>query len=149
MDILNLIKKDRQTIKELFSAIETTTQTEKLYEYFNKIYEELITYLQAEESTLYKSVGKHKENEELIKAAAAEHEEAISLLEEIEFFSPTSSQFKDKLQQLKKLVQQHWEKEDNLIFVQAQKFINRQEKEELGNKFIIIKDKLQQELLAG
>lgn len=149
MDILNLIKKDRQAIKELFSAIESTNQTEKLYECFNKIHEELITYLQAEESTLYKSVGKYKENEELIKTAAAEHKEAISLLAELEFFSPTSSQFKDKLQQLKKLVNQHWEKEDNLIFVQAQRLINRQEKEELGNRFVSIKNKLQQELLTG
>ncbi len=149
MDILELIKKDRQTIEELFSAIESAQMPEKLYEYFNKIYEELITYSQAEESTLYNSMSKYQENEELIKTAETEHKQTIALLEELEFFSPTSSQFKDKLQLLKTLVQQHWEKEDNLIFAQAQKLINRQEKEELGKKFVSIKNKLQQELLTG
>lgn len=149
MDILELIKQNRQTIKELFSEIEITRQTEKLYEYFNKIYEELIAYSQAEESTLYMSVGKHQENEELIETAKAEHQQIRNLLEELEFCSPTSSEFKDKLQQLKQLVHQHWEKEENLISVQAQKLASKQEKEQLGNKFISIKKQVKQELLIG
>lgn len=149
MDILDLIKKDRQTIETLFSAIETTEKTEKLYEYFNKIYEALITYIHAEESTLYSLVAKHNENKELIKTAEAEHQQTKSLLEELEFFSPTSPEFKDKLQELKKAVQQHWEKEEKLIFVQAQKLASKQEKEQLGNSFISVKNKLQQELIAN
>lgn len=149
MDILELVKKNRQTIKELFLAIETEQRTEKLYETFNRIYEELITYSQAEESTLYISVGKYQGNDELIETATAEHQETKKLLEELEFLSPTSSEFKEKLQHLKQLVYQHWEKEENLIAVQAQRLTSKQEKEQLGSKFINLKNKLHQELLIS
>lgn len=146
MDILELVKQSRQTIEHLFLAIESTQQTQKLYEYFNNIYEELTTYLQAEELTLYTSLDKHKETKELIQTAEAEHQEAKSLLEELEFFSPTSSEFKEKLQTLKQLITTHWEKEDNLIFVQAQKLASKQEQEQLGKTFITLKNRLQREL---
>lgn len=149
MDILELIKQNRQKIKELFLEIEITQEPEKLYAYFNKIYEELITYSQAEESTLYSSISKHRGNEELIETAKAEHQATKKLLEELEYLSPTSSEFKDKLQQLKQVVYQHWEKAGNLISLQAQKLASKQEKEQLGSKFISIKNKLQQELLLS
>ncbi|KJH70706.1 hemerythrin domain-containing protein [Aliterella atlantica] len=149
MDILELIKQNRQTIKELFLKIETAQETEKLYEYFNKIYEELITYSQAEESTLYTSMSKYQGNEELIEVAKAEHQESKKLLEEMEFFSPTSSEFKHKFQQLKQVVYQHWEKEEKFIFMQSQKLVSQQEKEQLGNKFVDLKNKLQQELMMN
>lgn len=149
MDILELIKQNRQTIKELFLKIETTQETEKLYGYFNKVYEELIAYSQAEELTLYTSVSKYQGNEELIESAKAEHQESKNLLEEMELCSPTSSEFKDKFQQLKQVVYQHWQKEENLIAVQAQKLASKQEKEQLGDKFINLKNKVQKELLMN
>ncbi len=143
MNIVDLIKQEYQTIQGLFLKIENTQQTEKLYEFFNQISEQIITHYQAEELTLYSLLSEYKDSQSLVETAKKEHQEAILLLEEIESFSPTSPEFKTKLQELKKAVQTHLQPQGNTILDRAQTLINKQEQEQLGKEFVSIKNKLQ------
>ncbi len=143
MNIIDLIKQEYQTIQRLFLEIENTQQTEKLYEFFNQISEQITTHYQAEELTLYSLLSEYKDSQSLVDTAKKEHQEAILLLEEIESFSPTSLEFKTKLQELKKTVQTHLQPQGNTILERAQTLINKQEQEQLGKEFVSIKNKLQ------
>lgn len=143
MNIIDLIKQEYQTIQRLFLEIENTQQTEKLYEFFNQISEQITTHYQAEELTLYSLLSEYKDSQSLVDTAKKEHQEAILLLEEIESFSPTSLEFKTKLQELKKAVQTHLQPQGNTILERAQTLINKQEQEQLGKEFVSIKNKLQ------
>lgn len=62
------------------------------------------------------------------------------MLEKIESFSPTSSEFRIKLQELKKAVQTH-SQQSNTIINRAQSLINKQA-QQLGQD-VAIKNKLQ------
>lgn len=143
MNIIDVIKQEYQTIQELFIKIENTQQTEKLYEFFNQISQKIITHYQAEELVLYSLLSEYKDSESLVDIAKQEHQQAILLLEEIESFSPTSSEFRRKLQKLKKIVQNHVQQQGNTLLDQAQSLISYQEQEQLGKEFISVKSRLQ------
>ncbi|MBW4663376.1 MAG: hemerythrin domain-containing protein [Chroococcus sp. CMT-3BRIN-NPC107] len=142
MNIINLITQEYQIIQSLFLKIENTQQTEKLYEFFNQISHQIITHYQAEELTLYSLLSKDKDSQLLVDEAKKAHQVATALLEEIEAFSPTSSEFKTRLQELKKAVQAHLQ-QGNIILERAQTLISKQEQEQLGKEFVTIKNKLQ------
>lgn len=143
VNIIDVIKQEYQTIQELFIKIENTQQTEKLYEFFNQISQKIITHYQAEELVLYSLLSEYKDSESLVDIAKQEHQQAILLLEEIESFSPTSSEFRRKLQKLKKIVQNHVQQQGNTLLDQAQSLISYQEQEQLGKEFISVKSRLQ------
>ncbi len=142
MNIINLIAQEYQIIQELFLKLEGTQQIGKLYDVFNQISQQITTHYQAEELTLYSLMGQYQNDKLLVETAKKEHQQAIALLEEIEFFSPTSSEFKVKLQELKEAVQAHLH-QSNTIIDRAQTLISKQEQEQLGTEFIAIKNKLQ------
>ncbi len=142
MNIIVLINQEYQIIQGLFLKIENTQRIEKLYDFFNQISQQITAHYQAEELTLYSFLSQYKENQLLVNSAKKEHRETILLLEEIESFSPTSSEFKTKLQELKRAVQTH-SQQGNTIIDRAQSLINKQAQEQLGQEFVAIKSKLQ------
>ncbi len=147
MDILDLIKKDHRKIETLFSAIETTDDTQKLYECFNQLYEEINLHADVEEQTFYPAIRDYCEDtEEMVDEAQNDHHEAKQLLEEIEFLSPTSAEFKQKIRELKQLIQQHVQEEENELFSQARQCMSEEKRSQLGTEFEAVKRQLQSEM---
>jgi hemerythrin superfamily protein len=147
MDILDLIKKDHRKIETLFSAIETTDDTQKLYECFNQLYEEINLHAEVEEQTFYPAILEYCENtEEVIDEAQNDHDEAKQLLEEIESLSPTSAEFKQKIRELKQVIQHHVQSEENQVFSSARQCITEEERSQLGSDFEAVKSQLQSDM---
>ena len=148
MDILDLIKKEHRNIEALFSEIEQTGDTHKLYECFNELHQEISTHTEAKKITLYTAVRSCEDTEELVNKSQREQDEAKHLLEEIEFFSPTSSEFKAKIQQLKQVILQHVQEEENEMFSRVRQCIGEEERSKLATEFGAVKSKLQSETSA-
>ena len=145
MDILDLIKKEHRKIEALFSEVEQS-DAQKLYECFNELHQEISTHTEAEKQTLYIAVRNCENTDELVDKSQSEHEEASQLLEEIEFFSPTSTEFKAKIQQLKQVILQHIQEEENEMFSQARQGISEEQLSKLATEFGAAKRKLQTEM---
>ncbi len=146
MDILDLIKKDHRKVASLFSQIETTDDTQKLYECFNQLYEEISLHTEVEEQTFYPAVRDCQDTGQLVDEAQAAHDEAKQLLEEIEDLSPTSMEFKAKILELKQVIQQHVQEEENKVFSQVRQCLSQEERSQLGSKFEAVKSQLQSEM---
>jgi len=145
MDILDLIRKDHRQIENLFSEIERTGNTQKLYGYFNQLYEEISLHTEVEEKIFYPAISNYQNTERLVDEAQKEHNEIKQMLEDIESFSPISDEFKQKLSELKQAVKHHIQEEENEVFNQVQEWMSKPEREQLGNEFEAVKSQQQSE----
>jgi len=146
MDILDFIKKDHRQIDTLFSEIEATDDTQKLYHCFNQLYEEINLHAEVESQTFYPAIRECTDSDGLVNEAQKEHDQAKQLLEEIEFLSPTSEEFKAKIRELKQVIQHHVQEEENEIFSQVRQYMNEEKRAQLGREFEAVKSKLHSEM---
>lgn len=146
MDIIDLIKDEHRNVDTLFSVIETTDDIQKLYDYFNKLYEQINLHAGVREQIFYPVIREYEDTNELVAQAQKQQNTIKELLEEIESFSPTSAEFKQKINQLKEVMQHQAEEEENQILLQVRNYMNATEREQLGKEFTSFKSKLQNEI---
>lgn len=147
MDILDLIKKEHRKVEALFSEIESTEDTQKLYEGFNQLYEEISLYVEVKEQVFYPAIRKHCEDtEELVGEAQKEHDQVKQLLEEMESLSPTSKEFQAKIRELKQVIQHYTKEEENQVFLRVRESMSNETRIRLGSEFEQVKKKLQSEM---
>ncbi len=146
MDVLELIKADHRLVETLFSEIEKTDDTHKLYDSFNQLYEALNVHAEVEEQVFYPAIRARQDTEKLVDEAHKEHEEAKQMLEDVSSLSPTSAEFKAKIRELKQAVQHHIQEEENEVFSQVRQCMSEEEREQLGREFEVVKSKLQTEI---
>lgn len=146
MDVLELIKADHRQVESLFSEIESTDDTHKLYQCFNKLYNELNVHAEVEEQTFYPAIRHCHGTEKLVDVAQEEHEEARQMLEELASLSPTSVEFKQKISELRQIIQHHVQSEENEVFSQVRNCISKEARLELGSEFQAVKSKVQSEM---
>lgn len=147
MDVLDLIKTEHRQIETLFSEVESTDNPHKLYECFNQLFNGLNLYAEVEEQTLYPAIRRHgQDTKELVDAAQQDHHKAKQILEELEYLSPTSREFKQKIAELKQVIQHHVQEEENVVFDQVRECMSQEDREQLGSEFKAVKSKLQSEM---
>ena len=146
MDVLELIKADHRRVETLFSEIEGTDEPQKLYECFNQLYNALNVHVEVEEQTFYPAIRQCQDTEKLVDEAQSEHAEAKQMLEELEFLSPTSAEFKQKIGSLKQAIQHHVQEEENEVFSKVRECMSQKEREQLGSEFEALKSRLQSEM---
>lgn len=137
MDIFQILKKDHQTVKDLFKKLEGTgaraaKSREKL---FTQLKEDLEAHSQGEEAVFYPALNQHTEMQAMVDEATEEHEEVANLLEEIEELDIESEEWSSKLAELKKNVLHHVKEEEGEIFKKAKEIMGKDEFQTLGKEF--------------
>ena len=137
MDIFQILKKDHQTVKDLFEKLEGTggregKSREKL---FSQLKEDLEAHSQGEEAVFYPALREHTEMETLIDEATEEHQEVSNLLEEMQELETESEDWSSKLAELKKNVLHHVKEEEGEIFKKAKEILSKDEIQTLGKEF--------------
>lgn len=136
MDILTLLKKDHQQVKELFDSIEATG--EKAYKkkaaIFEKIDAGLSLHAEIEETIIYPVIEKFKETKSITMESYEEHKLVKQLLAEINNTQPQNANWQAKLTVLKELVEHHVKEEENDLFPKVKKVISLDERKLMGEK---------------
>lgn len=146
MDVLDLIKADHRQVETLFSEIESTDEPHKLYECFNQLYNALNVHVEVKEQIFYPAIRNCQDTEELVDEAQQEHSKAKQMLEDLEYLSPTSVEFKQKIGELKQAIQHHVQEQENEVFSKVRECMSQKEREQLGSKFEALKRKLRSEI---
>lgn len=146
MDVLELIKADHLQVENLFSEIGSTDDTHKLYQCFNKLYNELNVHAEVEEQTFYPAIRRCQGTEKLVDVAQDEHEEARQMLEELASLSPTSVEFKQKISELRRIIQHHVQSEENEVFSRVRDCMSEEARSQLGSEFQAVKSRVQSEM---
>lgn len=137
MDIFQILKKDHQTVKEIFKKLEETTprgikSREKL---FSQLKNEVEAHSHGEEATFYAVLKEHSEMQENVEEAMDEHETVATLLEEMEEMEKDSEEWSSKLREIKKNVLHHVKEEEGEIFKKAKTLLSKDQLQDLGKEF--------------
>lgn len=149
MDVFELIAADHRKVEELFSALESADDPAQLYDCFNKLYQEFNLHAQTEELVFYPAMREYKETNQFVEEAETEHVEAKELLEEIQYLSPESPEFKAKIKALKEAVQHHVQEEENEILPKVRQCFKGKELNQITQEFEQTKSKLEEDMAAS
>ena len=151
MNALNLLKKDHESVRTLFSRFERTSKTdlERRNDLLAQIRREIQIHLRAEEEIFYPALkALNGEGRQLVSQALNDHKDINDLLTQISRLKLTAKNFDDRFEALFEIVDQHVEEEEGEIFRFAEENCSEQELEDLGRQIQERKRILDRQLAA-
>ena len=133
MDPFELLKKDHETVSDLFKRIESASGKTKL-QVFQLIKSELELHTHIEETIFYPVLEKAKETRDLTLEAYEEHKVVKNLLGELDAAREVSDEWEAKLTVLRENVEHHVDEEENELFDKANDVLTGEEAESLGDR---------------
>lgn len=119
---LNLLKKDHDAVKKLFSRFERAATIPEKKAIVREACAALKAHAAVEEELFYPSLRRTMEDEEgLLEKADEAHHEAKILIAELELMSGDEANYRAKFELLAENVRRHIEEEERLIFPKARK----------------------------
>jgi hemerythrin superfamily protein len=145
MNIQDVIRMDHQKVNVLIAEIEQSDDPNKIQEYFGQLYMDLSVHSEAEEQIVYPAVRPFygdTDTQELYDEQA----ELKIVLSEMKSLSPTSSEFKAKLEQVKQMVGDHTRQEESTMFAAIRNNCSTEQQEQMATQFKEAKKQLQTEM---
>ena len=122
MNALDILKKDHDRVRELFSEYDTLSgDGARKNEIAQTVLQELELHSRVEEDIFYPAMRARsgKEGKELVKHSYDEHHDIDDLVAELRDTDPSDPDFDDKFQELMEEVEDHIEEEENEMFPKA------------------------------
>lgn len=139
MDIFDYLKMDHAKVAHLFKLFENTKSTKRQQEIVSLISQELLLHAHSEQETFYKALLQYPETKDLALHGEKEHEEIEAQISALK--DPSASHWKQKVLNLKEIVQHHVKEEEGTIFKQAKKVLSAKEAMILKEKMHYLKGK--------
>lgn len=136
---IDLLKEDHQKVKDLLEQlVGTTNRAEKTRkDLLKKIEQEVTVHTKLEEEIFYPAFrdAAGKENKEMYYAAVEEHRAVEKLvLPDLKKTDVTSEKFAGRAKVLKELIEHHITEEETAMFPEAEKVLDKQTLEALGQQ---------------
>jgi hemerythrin superfamily protein len=139
MNVIELLKKDHDTVAELFKSFEAAKEAESepdKEQIVGRICEALTAHAAVEEELFYPAVarqaGEDEKAEDSVREANEEHALVKNLVAELEEMSASDEQYEAKVKVLKDVVEHHVEEEEGQLMPKAKKLLSSEQLEELG-----------------
>ncbi|MGE5656108.1 MAG: hemerythrin domain-containing protein [Actinomycetota bacterium] len=145
MNITEVLIMDHRKADTLFMEIDSTSDAQKLQEFFGQLYKDLTVHAEAEEEVVYPAVRSYYNNTQELYSEQAQMKE---MLADIKATSPSSSDFKAKIQRLKDVVHDHVRQEENDLFPYIRRNLSEAQMEQMSSQFKEAKSRLQKELAS-
>ena len=133
MDAFNLLKADHKKVAGLFDQLESASGANKL-SVFKQIKTELELHTHIEEKIFYPALEDPEETHDLTLEAYEEHNVVKKLLQELGRARTANDEWEAKAKVLRENVEHHVEEEENELFEKAEKVLDEEEIEELGQQ---------------
>jgi hemerythrin superfamily protein len=146
MTIGEILRMDHSKAKTLFTEIENANQPQKIQEYFGQLYKDLMAHAKAEEQVVYPAVRSYYDDTQDL---YNEQSEQARLLDDIKSTSLSEPAFKDKVRQLKDMVNHHVNQEENNMLPKLRDHFNSEQQQQMASEFKSIKSKLQDQIAAS
>lgn len=146
MTIGQILRMDHSKTRTLFMEIENSNDPQKIQEYFGQLYKDLMAHSKAEEQVVYPSVRSYYEDTQDL---YNEQAEMARTLDQIKALSPSSSEFKEQVRQLRDAVNHHVNQEENEMLPKLDSHFNSEEQQRMATEFKSVKSKFQDEMAAS
>jgi len=144
MDAIQLLKDDHDTMKEMLTELEGTTErgTKTREALFARVREELTVHEAIEEEIFYPALKEHPKAKEVVLEAYEEHGVVDMIMAEIEGVPFDDERWGAKFTVMKENIEHHIEEEEQEMFKQARDVFDRDELEALGQRMMSRKQQL-------
>lgn len=140
-NIRDLIRLDHAKVNTLFSQIQSTTDPQKLEEYFGQMYQDLSAHSEAEEQVVYPALRPYYND---IPKLYEEQAESKYMLDQIKALDTQDiSAFKAAVAQLKTAIAIHIDEEEDYMFYCIQHNFTEQQQKQLATDFKTAKSQIQ------
>lgn len=134
MNAIELLKSDHRRVKNLFDQVEQSDSWSDKKRAFKIIKHELELHMMVEEQVLYPMFQARAEFKDQVDEAFEEHQEAKSLLLDIEKNGENENEFENLFEELVEAVEHHVHEEEEELFLKIQKTLSSEELVEIGLK---------------
>ncbi|MEW5859709.1 MAG: hemerythrin domain-containing protein [Cyanobacteriota bacterium] len=146
MTIGEILRMDHSKAKTLFMEIENSNDAQKIQEYFGQLYKDLMAHAKAEEQVVYPAVRSYYQDTQDLYSEQAEQ---ARMLDEIKAMSPSSSEFKAKVRQLKDATNHHINQEENDMLPKLRDNFSSEQQQQMASQFKSVKSQLQDQMAAS
>ena len=121
-DAIGLLRADHHKVRQLFRAYRAAKDQATQWELALHIFDELEVHAQVEEVVFYQAVEKETTSlgKRLVHASLEEHQEALTLIQDLQGLVPGSPAFENKFQTLVLTVEHHMTAEETEMFPLAE-----------------------------
>jgi len=142
------LKKDHKEVKGILGQLKETKENEskKRDELFQKLKEELVPHMKAEEITFYQPLLAKKEAREDALEGVEEHHVSEMVFKELEKAPKGEDQWGAKMSVFKELVEHHVKEEEGKIFKTAEKVLGQDKLQSIMKQFGQEKQKIKENL---
>lgn len=140
MDPFKLLKKDHETVSELFDSIESASGQTKIT-HFKKLKSELDVHAHIEETIFYPALKNKEESRDITLEGYEEHKVIKELLAELNTARKPSDEWNAKFTFLRESVEHHVKEEEGELFRKAKDVLTDEQAEDLGEKMAAEKAK--------
>src|SRR5436190_11470959 len=150
MDATTLLKRDHETVRELFRAFDEAGDSDVRRGLYRNIRQELQTHSRVEEHVFYPAVMRLRAEpaREAVRDALEDNHIVDGLLAELDQLDPEDTRYGDKMRTLQESVERHIEAEEDALFAQARIHLTDERLERLGRDMAILKESLVGEAVA-
>ncbi|MGB9978231.1 hemerythrin domain-containing protein [Methanobacterium sp.] len=134
--LYEMLEHDHEEVKEMFKEAIDNEDPSK----FNEIKKELEVHMKGEEDFYYPKAK--KADEDLVEHGIEEHEEAKSLIKELDKLGKNDGQFMPKLKELRDSVEHHVDEEEHKLFPKSKDTLSDNEEKEIAEKIEEEKSKM-------
>jgi hemerythrin superfamily protein len=141
MEIYDLLKDDHRLVEDLLDRLASGDEFDP--ELVQTIKDQLLVHSHAEDEVFYSALARRPEAATLIEESRQDHQAVEGLLEELSNASfGEDDDWTDKVDDLEALVAEHVEFEENEVIPLAERLLDDEEANDLGNRFVARKDEL-------
>lgn len=148
MNIQDIIRMDHQKANTLFMEIAGSNDPQKIQEYFGQLYKDLTAHAEAEEEVVYPAVRPfygESDTQELYDEQAQQK----ALLDDIKNTSPSSPEFKSKVERLREITMDHVRQEESTMFAAIRNNCSEDQQEQMATRFKQAKSRIQDRLASS
>lgn len=143
--IYDILIKEHNLVADLFQQVLRDNSRETLL----KIKAETDPHMAGEEKLFYPELEKKEELHQLVDHALEEHDEARSIMSELEGMSEGDKNWSSKIKELKESIDHHVEEEESKVFEEARKAISQKKAEEIAKQYLEFKQSFKQQTPAS
>lgn len=110
-----------------------------------KIKAEIDPHMAGEEKLFYSELEKKEELHELVNHALEEHDEAKSIMSELESMKEGDKNWSSKIKELKESIDHHVEEEESKVFEKARQVLSDDKAQQIARQYLEFKKSFKQE----
>ena len=147
-EFFQMLKKDHKEVKGILGQLkETENKSKERDELFQKLKEELVPHMKAEEITFYNPLlAAKKEAREAALEGSEEHHVSEMVFKELETMPKNQDQWAAKLSVFKELLEHHIKEEESTIFKTADEVLSQTKFQSILKQFVEEKQKFKENL---